>query len=139
MKLLISLSIGLKRISLAFLLGSEGHFGQGCISHTTPKHIQDDSANRLLLTKGSEAPILVELVSNSLHCRGKDGPGGYSASTFNAKKTLFAVRCLLTHNLNVKTFYVTCGVKLNALQFKSIALHSIQLAPVVDAEAAEDA
>lgn len=129
------------RISLAFLLGSEGHFGQGRISPEAPKHINipDDPTNNLLLTKGSEAPILVELISNSLHCRGKDGPGGYSASAFNAKKTLFAVRCLLTHNLNVKTFYVTCGVKLNALLFKSIALHAVQLAPVVDVEAAEDA
>lgn len=120
------------RMSLAFLLGSEGHFGQG---KGEKKSI--DSSD--LLTKGSEAPLLVELATNSLHCRGKDGPGGYSAATFNAKKTLFAIRCLLTNHLNVKTFYVTCGVKLNALLFKAVALHAVQLSPMVDVEAAEDA
>ena len=120
-------------MTLSYLFGSEGHFGQAI----GPVLLQNDAAD--LLIKGVEAPLLVELLANTLHGRGKEGPGGYSATTFNCKKVLFAIRCLLTNKLNVKTFNFTCGVKLNALLFKAISLHSIQELPIVDTEAAEDA
>ena len=48
------------QISLALLLGSDGHFGNGRSSNMTSKHLKDDPTNNVLLTKGSEAPILVE-------------------------------------------------------------------------------
>ena len=155
------------RMTLAYLFGSEHHFGQAKpppppISASTPPtptsqstspstaaSISLDSSSSLLLEhetklemlliKGSEAPLLVELLANTLHGRGKPGAGGYNASTFNAKKALYAIRCLLTNPLNVKTFFVTCGVKLNVLLLKALALHSIQEVPNVDLEAAEDA
>jgi len=65
------------QIPLAFVLGSEGHFGQGQTSHEASNQINipDNPTNNLLLTKGSEAPILVELVSNFLRYCVKDGPG----------------------------------------------------------------
>ena len=122
-----------QRMTLAYLFGSEGHFGQAI----GPVMVQNDSSD--LLIKGAEAPLLVELLANTLHGRGKEGPGGYSATTFNCKKVLFAIRCLLTNKLNIKTFNFTCGVKFNALLFKAISLHSIQELPIVDIEAAEDA
>lgn len=126
------------RMISAYLFGSEGHFGQMApnVVSSSPQNLEhrDD-----LLIKGGEAPLLVELLANTLHDRGKSGPGGYNATTFNAKKVLFAIRCLLTNPLNVKTFFVTCGIKLNALLLKSLALHSIEEVPHVDFEAAEDA
>jgi len=150
------------RMTLAYLFGSEHHFGQAKPSpppisasptsastspSTAPSTSLDSSSSLLehetklemLLIKGSEAPLLVELLANTLHGRGKPGAGGYNASTFNAKKALYAIRCLLTNPLNVKTFFVTCGVKLNVLLLKALALHSIQEVPNVDLEAAEDA
>ncbi len=123
-----------QRMILAYIFGSEGNFGQ---VPTTGLSVPDKSED--LKIKGLEAPLLVELLSNTLHGRGKKGAGGYNASTFNAKKVLFAIRCLLTNFLNVKTFFVTCGVKFNILLLKTLALHSIQEAPHVDIEAAEDA
>lgn len=123
----------LQRMALAYIFGSEGNFGQ------VPSSGVYVNRNEDLKLKGVEAPLLVELLSNTLHGRGKKGPGGYNASTFNAKKALFAIRCLLTHALNVNTFFVTCGIKLNILLLKTLALHSIQEVAHVDMEAAEDA
>jgi len=125
------------RMTLAYLFGSEGYFGQSVRSQSASPLKMDRHDD--LLIKGSEAPLLVELLSNSIHGRGKSGAGGYNASTFNAKKALYAIRCLLTNPLNVKTFFVTCGVKLNILLLKALALHSIQEVLNVDLEAAEDA
>lgn len=129
---------------LAYLYGSYGNFGQvkksssyTTTSTSTGNDIKDYSSE--LLVKGSEAVLLVELLANTLHFRGKAGSGGYNATTFNPKNVLFAIRCLLTNKYNVKTLNVTCGVKLNALLFKALALHSIQDIATVDAEAAEDA
>ena len=124
---------------LAYLYGSNGHFGQarGSSFSQGDGDLKDRSSE--LLIKGSEAVLLVELLANSIHLRGKPGIGGYNATTFYPKKVIFAIRCLLTNKFNVKTLYVTCGVKLNALLFKSIALHTIQDMSTIDAEAAEDA
>lgn len=119
-------------MTLSYLFGSEGHFGQG--GSDKLKYRPDD-----MIVKGSEATLLVEMLSNVLHGRGKVGPGGYNSTTFNAKKALFAIRCLLTNRTNVKTFFVACGVKLNVLLLKAIAFHSIQRMTSIDVEAAEDA
>ena len=125
---------------LAYLFGSYGHFGQ---DRGEPSTLNDDDENKdhssELLIKGSEAVLVVELLANSLHSRGKPGAGGYNATTFNPKKVLSAIRCLLTNKFNVKTLHVTCGVKLNALLFKAIALHTIKDVVSIDPEAAEDA
>ena len=129
------------RMILAYLFGSENPFGLKSHSdhENQPSKMSIEQRRDILLIKGSEAPLLVELLANTLHSRGKRGPGGYNGSTFNAKKTLYALRCLLTVPLNVKTFFVTCGVKLNALLLKALALHSIEHDPNIDLEAAEDA
>jgi hypothetical protein len=124
---------------LAYLYGSNGHFGQQVQGVSTGIDEDYEDFSSELLIKGSEAVLIVELLANSLHCRGKSGIGGYNATTFNPKKVLFAIRCLLTNKFNVKTLYVTCGVRLNALLFKAIALHSIQDIALIDPQAAEDA
>jgi len=129
------LKIEIQRMILAYLYGSEDHFG--------PARLSDDDCQKDyfsdLLIKGSEALLLVELLANTLQCRAKSGAGGYNATTFNPKKVLFAIRCLLTNKYNIKTLFVTCGVKLNALLFKAIAIHTIQDSSMIDSGAAEDA
>lgn len=92
-----------------------------------------------LLLKGSEAVLLVELLANTLQGRGKTGAGGYNATTFSLKQVLCAIKCLLTNKFNIKTLYLTSGVKLNALLFKALALHSIQDISTIDSAAAEAA
>jgi len=122
-------------MALSYLIGSEGHLGQ---PHT---HIWSCLVNadrdQILIVLGSEAPMLLELLGNSLHNRGKKGPGGYSSATFHLKQILLALRCLLTNFINIKTFYAVCGTKLNTLLLKAIALHSFKVSSAVDSEAAE--
>ena len=125
------------RMTLGYLFGTEGHVGYQNMHESS--HVQVENTHDILLIKGYEAPLLVELLANTLHRRGKIGAGGYNLSTFNVKKALYATRCLLSHPLNVKTFYITCGMKLNVLLLKALALHSIQDDSQVDIEAAEDA
>lgn len=121
-------------MTLAYLLGSEGHFGQPRVKNSTINSNPEDSV--LLLTE-TEVSLLVELLANTINCRGKEGPGGYSATTFSVKYVLFAIRCLLTNSLNQVRFVNTVDVKLNALLMKALAMHSVMRAPTVDAEAAE--
>lgn len=130
------------RMALAYLVGGEGHYGQ---AHSSPSRSynppfgQDES---VLLIMSSEAEELEELLANTLHQRAKEGPGGYSAATFTVKGVLFAIRCLLTHDLNQSTVMTTrmnIGVRLNALLFKSLAQHAIARVLTIDAEAAEHA
>lgn len=131
-----------KRMILSYLYGSDGHFGQLSESNKKSQSISEkdkDISSELLLIHGSEAALIVELLANSLNARGKPGPGGYNATTFNIKIVLFAIRCLLTNRYNVKTLFITCGVKLNALLFKVIAIHTIQDSSTIDSNAAEDA
>ena len=124
-------------MALAYLVGSEGHFGQP----------RDSSSNSLsgtqmhesvLLVTNTEAERLIELLSNTLHLRSKEGPGGYSAATFSVKSVLYAIRCLLTNHINQITFAAT-GVRLNCLLFKAITYFTLNSVPTVDAEAAEHA
>lgn len=132
------------RMALAFLVGSEGHFGQ-------PKspvlyNINDDNIleqkdeEKTPLINESDARTLVELLANTLHGRGKDGPGGYSSSTFSLKYVLFALRCLLTSNLNqIEIANSSVAMQINTLLMKVLALHSLCHAYFIDVEAAEHA
>jgi hypothetical protein len=79
---------------------------------------------------------MVELLSDTLHQRAKDGPGGYSAATFNAKWVLYAIRCLLTSTTNQLCFV---GTILNTLLMKALAQHSLQHVASIDDDAAEHA
>ena len=121
---------------LAYLHGPENHAEHD--GNDENKENSRDFSDELLL-KGSEAVLLVELLANTLHSRGKTGAGGYNATTFSVKKVLCAIRFLLTNKFNTKTLYVTSGIKLNVLLFKALSLHSIQDIVSVDAEAAEAA
>lgn len=124
-------------MALAYLVGSEGHFGQPrrrSVSNVYADSNLDDSV--IIVTK-SEVLALIELLANTLKQRSKDGPGGYSASTFNVKWVLYAIRCLATHHLNQIQYTNTAGVQLNVLLMKVLALHAIQNSATIDADAAE--
>jgi len=132
------------RMALALFLGSDDQVGQ-----QSSDIIQDRSDGKevinqnndlhLMMMKGSETSLIVELLANTLHGRGKDGPGGYRPSTFNPKMVLYAIRCLVANKLNVKTFHVTRGVQINSLLLKAIALYSFTEDSIIDEDAAEDA
>jgi hypothetical protein len=131
------------RMALAYLVGSEGHFGQpvspsSCSILADSVYSSRDDGSALLVNE-SETTLFVELLANTLHRRSKEGPGGYSVVTFSVKYVLFALRCLLTHRLNQIRFTNTEGLKLNTLLMKVLALHSLQRVPYIDPEAAEHA
>jgi hypothetical protein len=123
-------------MALAYLLGSEGHFGQAKLSSSAAT-IDANSASSVLILPEAEVNLLVELLSNTIHGRGKDGPGGYSPATFSVKYVVFAIRCLLTHEANQILVSQQVGVKLNFLLVLQLAQHAIQRVPSMDAEAAE--
>lgn len=124
------------RMALAYLLGSEGHFGQAK-SETGRMVYYPGSNSDFLTTNESELEHLVELFSNTLERRAKDGPGGYSATAFNFKSVLFAIRCLLSHPTNQAIFAATQMEEFNGLFLKVLGLHALQQAKMVDTEAAE--
>lgn len=134
------------RIALAFLCGSEGHYGQP----VCPRYMREDSENsagsavdssaHYLLMNDVEATQLLELLANMLHQRSKDGPAGYSSSTFSVKYVLFAIRCLLTQTHNQTCIAKTQALQCNTLLMKAIAMHLWQPDLVhLDPEAAEHA
>ena len=123
------------RMAVAYLVGSEGHFGQNRVKNGSAVHaIPNDSA---ILLSENEAYLMVELLANTLSQRAKEGLGGYSAATFNVKWVLFAINCLLTHSLNQIRFINIGGARLNALLIKALALHSIKNTPSIDTDAAQ--
>lgn len=87
----------------------------------------------------------MELLSNCLQGRLKDGPGGYSAATFTLKGVLYGIKCILSEPKNRHLFATTAknGCRLNALLLKAVARYSLSKADltteVMDAEAAEHA
>ena len=126
------------RMAVAFLLASEGHFGQNrASSETTAYYSRTERSS--MLTNSSEASLLVELLANALHHRAKEGPGGYSAATFSAKNVLCAIRCLLTSAENQKTIAINVGIRLNALLLLALAQHAVLGSSMLDPEAAEHA
>lgn len=89
-----------------------------------------------------EAILLTEILSNSLHSRPKEGPGGYSSSTFSLKGILYSIKCLMVERKNRLVFASTSGARLNVLLLKVIARYSFEdagTATIVDREAAEHA
>jgi hypothetical protein len=123
-------------MALAFLVGAEGHFGQTKPS-SSASTIYANPDDSVLLLSDIEINLLLELLANTMHNRGKDGVGGYSAATFSVKYVLLAWRCLLTHRLNQIHVAAIAGVKLNCLLTKAIAQHAIDRVGTLDAEAAE--
>lgn len=125
-------------MALAYLVGSEGHFGQP--RRRTSSNVYSDSSNfddSVIVVTEPEVTSLLELLANTLQQRSKDGPGGYSAATFNVKWVLYAIRCLATHTLNQLQFVNVAGVRLNVLLMKVLALHALQNSAAIDADAAE--
>jgi len=121
------------RMALAYIVGGDGHYGQAKMRNGA---YPDES---VLLIIDSEGSKLEELLANVLHQRAKEGEGGYSAATFTIKGVLFAIRCLLTNNLNQSTIVTSIGPRLNCLLFKALAQHSMARILTIDAEAAEHA
>ena len=123
------------KIALAYIIGSEGNYGQ-----TRAKAgvvIQINPNDSVILLSDNEVFLMIELLANTLSQRSKDGPGGYSAATFNVKWVLFAVHCFLTQAQNQLRFLNFGGAKLNTLLLKALALHAIKNMPSIDTEAAE--
>ncbi|GAX20363.1 hypothetical protein FisN_9Hh075 [Fistulifera solaris] len=134
------------RIAIAFLCGSEGHYGQP----VCPRNLRENNENAVssvrvescahLYMSDAEAAQLLELLANMLHQRSKDGPAGYSSSTFSVKYVLFAIRCLLTQTHNQACVAKAFALQCNALFTKAIAMHLWQPEVIhLDPEAAEHA
>lgn len=87
-----------------------------------------------------ETQLLIEVLSNCLHSRPKDGPGGYSSFSFSLKMVLYSIRCLMGDCRNILVFAKTFGARLNVLLLKALAQYSFsyqQDNSVMDEEAAE--
>jgi hypothetical protein len=135
------------RIAIAFLCGSEGHYGQP----VCPRNMRENNENAVssvrdvgscahLFMSDAEAAQLLELLANMLHQRSKEGPAGYSSSTFSVKYVLFAIRCLLTQTHNQTCIAKTLALQCNALLTKAVAVHLWQPEVIhLDPEAAEHA
>jgi hypothetical protein len=122
---------------LSYLIGSEFHYGQA-----TNNACSDFD---LLVVTSNEALLLIELLSNCIHSRPKEGPGGYSSSSFSLKGILYSIRCLVAERRNRLQFASTGGARLNALLLKALAQYSFSdqkdegINVLMDAEAAEHA
>eukprot|EP00977_Amphora_coffeiformis_P002871 scaffold538_cov166-Amphora_coffeaeformis.AAC.13 len=125
------------RISMAFILGSTGHFGQS--ARTLERLDETEEKEGLLTLTKTDALQLLELLANTLHSREKIGPGGYSAFAMSPKLVLKAIRCFLVEYKNQILFSELTGTRLNALLLKAMALHVFNGKPAIDAEAAEEA
>jgi hypothetical protein len=123
-------------MSLAYLVGSEGHFGQPR-RRTSNVYSDCDFDDSVIVVTEQEVTSLLELLVNTLQQRPKDGPGGYSAATFSVRWVLYAIRCLVTHTLNQIQFVNVAGVRLNVLLMKVLALHALENSSAIDADAAE--
>lgn len=135
------------RIALAYLCGSEGHYGQPARprnlrqgNENSASSSRDVDSSSHLLMNDAEAAQLLELLANMLHQRSKDGPAGYSSSTFSVKYVLFAIRCLLTQTHNQTCIAKTLARQCNTLLTKAVAMHLWQPDLIqLDPEAAEHA
>jgi len=123
-------------MTLAYLVGSEGHFGQPR-RRSSSSGYNDNFDDSAIIVSESEVSALLGLLADSLQQRTKAGAGGYSAATFSVKWVLYAIRCLVTHTLNQIQFVNVAGVRLNVLLMKVLALHALQNSAVIDCEVAE--
>lgn len=127
-----------QRMALGFLFGSQGHFGQAKLTPLTSTMDANPLDSPMILNE-SNLELLLELLRNSLHQRGKEGTGGYSATTFPLKNTLYSLRCLLTHTSNQSRVAALIGLKINVLLMKALAEYSVRGIVSMDEEAAEHA
>lgn len=79
-----------------------------------------------------EVHSFIELLSNTLHGRAKEGSkGGYSAATFALKDVLHLMKCILSESKNRELFATTTsssannGCRLNTLLLKVVARYSL--------------
>ena len=125
-------------MALAFLLGSQGHFGQSKITANASSRVANPPDSPLVMYD-HEIELLIELLANTLEGRGKDGPGGYSATAYDIKFVLFAFRCLLTHTTNQARLAKLAGKAVNVMLLKALAQLSMREESWFNAEAAEHA
>ncbi|KAL3782778.1 hypothetical protein HJC23_003099 [Cyclotella cryptica] len=117
------------RIALSYLSCTEGHYDCG---------LQAPECDTTMILAEHEVHCLIELLANCLHSRPKEGPGGYSSSSFSLKGTMHSIRCLMTKRSNRIVFASTLGARLNALLLKALAQYSFNEQDM-DGEAAEHA
>jgi hypothetical protein len=122
------------RMALAYLLGSEGNFGQ-----PNQRRYRKKPTFSELVVGPREAATFVEMLANLLHRRSVNGPGGYSIATFSVKNVLFALRCLLTQIENQMRFAETNMECLNSLLLKCLGLYAFQKVSFLDSQSAEHA
>lgn len=125
-------------MALAYLLGSQGNFGQNKLTSITSTIDANPDDSPLIMSE-ADVELLVELLMNTLHQKGKEGPGGYSVSSFSIKYVIYALRCLLTHTTNQYRAAALAGIKLNTLLLKAVAQFSLLRDTPIDMEAAEQA
>jgi hypothetical protein len=127
------------RMTLAYLVGSEGHYGQwkGRVGQWMYDTIHK---GRVLMMKDPfEAELLMEMLAHSLYRRTKPGSGGYSGTTFQTKFVVWAIRCLLTQACNQELFAGVDMEVLNSLLVKMLAMHAVERKYYMDSEAVEHA
>jgi hypothetical protein len=127
-------------MALSYLIGSQGHFGQSKL-RSAASTVNSNAADSDLVMTASNIEGLLELLTNSLHLRRKEGPGGYYSVSFSLKHVLFALRCLLTHTSNQKAVAKLVGREVNILLMKVLTRHTMDqsVGTFVDAESAENA
>jgi hypothetical protein len=86
--------------------------------------------NSPLLMSEHDIVLFLEVLDNTLHLRGKEGPGGYLSGTFTLKYVLFALRCFLTHSANQNAIAKQVGNQMNTLLIKAVAYQTIY--PMLD-------
>lgn len=122
------------RMALAYLLGSEGNFGQ-----PNQRRYRKKPTFSELIVGPREATVFVEMLANLLHRRSVNGPGGYTNGTFSVKNVLFALRCLLTQIENQMRFAEANMECLNSLLLKCLGWYAFQKVSFLDSQSAEHA
>ncbi len=127
------------RMTLSYLVGSEGHYGQE--KARVGKWVKDYIHNRQVLAMKDpfEVETLLDILAHTMYRRTKEGPGGFSGTTFRIKYIVWAIRCLLTQPENQEMFAGNSMEVLNAFLIKILALHAIRNATYIDSETAEHA
>eukprot|EP00934_Nitzschia_sp_Nitz4_P005873 Nitzschia sp. Nitz4//scaffold30_size153850//84539//87009//NITZ4_002782-RA/size153850-augustus-gene-0.60-mRNA-1//1//CDS//3329547276//5863//frame0 len=128
----------LNTLSMIASSGSQGHFGQSKLT-SRASTVHANPLDSPLIMSESDITLLMELLQNTFAQKGKDGPGGYSASTFTFSRVLFALRCLLTHTDNQGRMAAFAYQTLNTFLVQVIAAYSLEGISSIDAETAEDA
>ena len=124
-------------MALSYLIGSQGHFGQAKL-RSTASTVNADRDDSSLIMSPSDIVLILELLNNTIHGRGKYGVGGYSSSTFNVKYVILALRCLLTHSKNQEQIASQVGVEFNCLLMKALTQYTLDRETgKIDADAAD--